>query len=54
MPKFEEIWHRCIDEMLINAKDHSDGDLADCLRRRTTSFMKGHDVIEKRLLSAAQ
>ncbi|MCZ8485278.1 hypothetical protein O9993_03725 [Vibrio lentus] len=47
-PKFEEIWHRCIDaEMLINAKDHSDGDSRIVYGEELLHSLERHDVIEK-------
>lgn len=53
-PKFEEIWHRCIDEMLINAKSHSDGESRVIYGEELLHTLERHDVIEKRLLECCE
>ncbi|WP_135443735.1 putative bifunctional diguanylate cyclase/phosphodiesterase [Vibrio tasmaniensis] len=53
-PKFEEIWHRCIDEMLINAKAHSDGESRIVYGEELLHSLERHDVIEKRLLECCE
>ncbi len=53
-PKFEEIWHRCIDAMLLNAKAHSDGDSRIVYGEELIHSLKRHDIIEKRLLECCE
>ncbi|WP_286301108.1 putative bifunctional diguanylate cyclase/phosphodiesterase [Vibrio apostichopi] len=53
-PKFEEIWHRCIDEMLINAKAHSDGESRIVYGEELVHTLERHDIIEKRLLECCE
>ena len=53
-PKFEEIWHRCIDAMLINAKAHSDGESRIVYGEELIHSLERDDVIEKRLLECCE
>ncbi|MEZ9337030.1 putative bifunctional diguanylate cyclase/phosphodiesterase [Vibrio splendidus] len=53
-PKFEEIWHRCIDEMLINAKSHSDGESRIVYGEELLHTLERHDIVEKRLLECCE
>ncbi|MDD1827937.1 EAL domain-containing protein [Photobacterium sp. ZSDE20] len=53
-PKFEEIWHRCIDEMLINAKAHSDGESRIVYGEELLHTFERHDALEKRLLECCE
>ncbi|MEZ9189750.1 putative bifunctional diguanylate cyclase/phosphodiesterase [Vibrio sp. 10N.286.52.F8] len=53
-PKFDEIWHRCIDEMLANAKSHSDGESRIVYGEELLHTLERHDVVEKRLLECCE
>lgn len=53
-PKFEEIWHRCIDEMLANAKAHSDGESRIVYGEELLHTLERHDIVEKRLLECCE
>ncbi|MCG9640604.1 EAL domain-containing protein [Vibrio sp. Isolate34] len=53
-PKFEQIWHRCIDAMLVNAKAHSDGESRIVYGEELLHTLERHDVIEKRLLECCE
>ncbi|MFA0214203.1 diguanylate phosphodiesterase [Vibrio cyclitrophicus] len=53
-PKFEEIWHRCVDEMLINAKSHSDGESRIMYGEELLHTLERHDTLEKRLLECCE
>ncbi|UPR54664.1 GGDEF domain-containing protein [Vibrio cyclitrophicus] len=53
-PKFEDIWHRCIDEMLVNAKSHSDGESRIVYGEELLHTLERHDVVEKRLLECCE
>ena len=53
-PKFEKIWHRCIDEMLFNAKAHSDGESRIVYAEELLHTLERQDIIEKRLLECCE
>ncbi|MEZ9699283.1 putative bifunctional diguanylate cyclase/phosphodiesterase, partial [Vibrio sp. 10N.261.46.E12] len=53
-PKFEDIWHRCIDEMLANAKSHSNGKSRIVYGEELLHTLERHDIVEKRLLECCE
>ncbi|NOI84103.1 bifunctional diguanylate cyclase/phosphodiesterase [Vibrio sp. 99K-1] len=53
-PKFEEIWYRCIDEMLTHAKAHSDGESRIVYGKELLHTLERHDIVEKRLLECCE
>lgn len=53
-PNFKEIWHRCVDEMLNNAKAHSDGESRIVYGEELLHKLERQDIIEKRLLECCE